>query len=49
MEKGKKQLNNFVKSDIMCKCNKGLKRNLKKFFFFLPVMSAYDGQMFTLK
>lgn len=34
MEKGKKQLNNFVKSDIMCKCNKGLKRNLKKSYFF---------------
>ena len=49
MEKAKKQLNNFVESDIMCKCNKGLKWNRKKSYFFLPQMSAYDGQMFTLK
>lgn len=30
----KKQLNNPVKSDIMCKCNKGIERNLKEFYFF---------------
>ena len=30
----KKQLNNPGKSDIMCKCNKGIERNLKEFYFF---------------
>ena len=30
----KKKLNNPVKSDIMCKCNKGIERNLKEFYFF---------------
>ena len=30
----KKQLNNPGKSDIMCKCNKGIERSLKELYFF---------------
>lgn len=47
MEKTKKQLNIFVKSDIMCKCNKGLKRNVLEFFFFISHVRLWETVVFS--
>lgn len=43
----KKQLNNPVKSDIMCKCNKGIERNLKELYFFTMSVRYLRTDVYT--
>lgn len=43
----KKQLNNPGKSDIMCKCNKGIERSLKELYFFTMSVRYLRTDVYT--